>query len=238
MVAPALTLSSKILSKVLSSLKLKIETAARKSPRLGKILKELEESVKKKRSKNRRDDPPKPPHGDRSTENRGKDNSGTESKGLGERGARQAVAQTLRTPSASVAKNIARKKDGLTALANEIKELGQGKGATVEIALATTKDGKEILVAGINSGSKGLTAAQMEQLEKWGVNIAPEFAKGMKRAPHAEENIAGFLESIGARGERWSKAVVGELKPSGSSYVCYVCRAIIKRAGGQVEEGL
>ena len=144
------------------------------------------------------------------------------------------VPQTLRLPNASVATNIARE-GGLTALANKIKGLGQGKGATVEIVLATTKDGKQILVAGINSGSKGLNATQLKQLEEWGVNVAPEIAKGMKGAPHAEENIAAYLSSIGARGERWSKAVVGSLKPSGSSYVCQPCQEMIKRVGGRVE---
>ena len=144
------------------------------------------------------------------------------------------VPQTLRLPQANVANNIARE-GGLTALANKVKGLGQGKGATVEIVLAKTKDGKQILVAGINSGSKGLNAAQLKQLEEWGINVAPEIAKGMKGAPHAEENIAAFLSGIGARGERWSQAVVGSLKPSGSSYVCQPCQEMIKRVGGRVE---
>jgi hypothetical protein len=238
------------LPEVLASLASKIKTAGRKSQRLEKLFKELEEYAKRRRSKRRRDDPQKPPHGDRSTKDKGKDNPGTKDKGKDNPGTKdkgkdnpgtesKGLGETLRTPSPSIVKNnIAREKDGLTALANEIKGLGQGKGATVEIALATTKDGKQILVAGINSGSKGLNEAQKKQLEKWGVNIAPDILKGMEGAPHAEENIAAYLDSIGARGKRWSKAVVGELKPSGSSYVCYVCEAIIKRVGGQVEEGL
>jgi hypothetical protein len=145
------------------------------------------------------------------------------------------VPETLRLPTTSVANNIARE-GGLTQLANKVKGLGQGKGATVEIVLARTKDGKQILVAGINSGSKGLNASQLKQLKEWGVNIAPEIAKGMKGAPHAEENIAAYLSSIGARGERWSQSVVGALKPNGSSYVCNVCKAMIDRVGGRIEE--
>ncbi|MFI5915060.1 SpvB/TcaC N-terminal domain-containing protein [Dactylosporangium sp. NPDC051541] len=140
-----------------------------------------------------------------------------------------------RLPDPSVADHIARE-GGLTDLANEIKGLGQGKGATVEIVLAKTKDGQQILVAGINSGSKGgLNAAQRAQLKKWGVNIAPRAAKGMKGAPHAEENIAAYLSGIKARGVRWSKAVVGKHKPGGSSYVCRACRKIIKDIGGRIE---
>ncbi len=145
------------------------------------------------------------------------------------------VPQTVKLPNASVANNIATE-GGLTALANKIKRLGQGRGATVEIALATTKDGKEILVAGINSGSRGFNKAQLKQLKEWGVTVAPRLLAGMKKGPHAEENIAAYLDSIGAKGVRWSKAVVGKLKNSGSSsYVCHVCEAIIKRVGGTIE---
>jgi hypothetical protein len=144
------------------------------------------------------------------------------------------VTPAQRLPSAEVAQTLS-KEGSLTELANQVKGLGQGRGATVEIALARTRDGKEILVAGINSGSKGLNAAQLRQLEEWGVNVAPEIAKGMKGAPHAEENIAAYLHSIGARGVRWSRAVVGELKPSGSSYVCQACQSVIRSIGGRVE---
>lgn len=146
-----------------------------------------------------------------------------------------AAPQTLRLPSASVTDHIARE-GGLTELANKIKGLGQSKGATVEIVLAKTKDGRQILVAGINSGAKkGLNSAQLAQLEEWGVNVAPQVAKGMENSPHAEQNIAAYLTSVNSRGVRWSKSVVGELKPSGSSYVCDVCRDVIKLAGGRVE---
>lgn len=145
------------------------------------------------------------------------------------------IPPSLRLPNVRLEKTVARE-GGLTFLANKIKGLGQGKGATVQIALAITKKGKQILVAGINSGSKGLNTVQLKQLEEWGVNIAPLIKRGMKGAPHAEENIAAFLDSIGARGVRWSKAVVGSLKPSGSSYVCGPCREVIKRVGGRIED--
>lgn len=145
----------------------------------------------------------------------------------------------LRMPQASIAKDIARE-GFLTELANKIKGLGQGRGATVEIVLATTKDGKQILVAGINSGAKkGLNAAQLKQLEDWGVNVAPSLYTGKMdkgQALHAEENIAAYLSQIGARAQRWSKAVVGAWNPSGKrSYVCPTCKRIINRIGGQIE---
>lgn len=147
------------------------------------------------------------------------------------------TANKLRQIASTISRIVSRE-GGLTELANRIKGLGQGRGATVEIALAKTKDGKEIkeiLVAGINSGAKGLNDAQRLQLEQWGINIAPEIAKGMEGAPHAEENIAAYLIQIGATGVRWSKAVVGEWRPGGGSYVCGVCREMIKRVGGRIE---
>jgi hypothetical protein len=112
----------------------------------------------------------------------------------------------------------------------------------VEIALAKTKEGKKILVAGINSGSDSFTTAQLAKLKEWGVNVAPETLKGAMKdlgAPHAEANISAFLQSIGARGLRWSKAVVGEWKPNGvNSYVCPDCKSIIRSAGGTIEPGI
>jgi RHS repeat-associated protein len=120
---------------------------------------------------------------------------------------------------------------GLTELANRIKGLGQMRGATVEIVAARLADGRQILVAGINSGARW-TRAQLAELQRLGIEVAPQVARGMRRGPHAEENIAAHLQSIGARGERWSRAVVGE----GGSYVCGPCQAIIRRAGGAIEQ--
>jgi hypothetical protein len=108
--------------------------------------------------------------------------------------------------------------------------------------LAVTREGRRILVAGINSGSRGgFNAAQLQRLREWGVNIAPqelrgEMGRGMEF--HAEENIATYLQQIGARAERWSRAVVGEQRPSGSSYVCPRCQGLIgiRSVGGRVEE--
>lgn len=108
-------------------------------------------------------------------------------------------------------------------MANKIKGLGTSKGVTIEIALARTKDGREILVAGINSGANPFNKAQLAQMAAWGINVAPQAAKGMKLGPHAEENIAAFLQLIEGTGVRWSKAVVGVVKPGGSSYVCGPC---------------
>jgi hypothetical protein len=124
-------------------------------------------------------------------------------------------------------------------MANEVKKLGQQhEGVTIEIALATTKEGKQILVAGINTGARGgFNAKQLAKLKEWGVNVAPQYSKEMKRkAPHAEENIASFLQEIGASGVRWSKAIVGKIKAGGSSYVCDVCKSVIKSVGGRVED--
>ena len=144
-------------------------------------------------------------------------------------------AHSLRKPASSIQETIG-KEGGLTELANKIKGLGQMKGATVEIALAKTKEGQEILVAGINSGSKGFNPKQLNQLKEWGINVAPQLLKGIKNAPHAEENIAAFLHGIGATGIRWSQSVVGKWKPGGSSYVCYNCKNMIKLVGGKVEK--
>jgi len=146
----------------------------------------------------------------------------------------------LRAPNLnSEVATLISKEGGLTEMANKVKQLGrQKRGVTIEIALATTKEGKQILVAGINTGArKGFNAKQLEQLKEWGVNVAPQYLKEMKKmAPHAEENIASFLKEIGANGVRWSKAVVGEVKAGGSSYVCEVCKSVIRSVGGRVED--
>ncbi len=143
------------------------------------------------------------------------------------------MASGLVLPSAEVEKNIV-KEGSLTDMANQIKGLGQGRGATFQIVLAI-KGGKLILVAGRNTGSKPFNAAQLEQLKKWGVNVAPVQATGMRRAPHAEENIGRYLQSIGAKAIRWSRAIVGQWKPTGSSYICRACRRFIKMFGGRIE---
>jgi RHS repeat-associated protein len=145
-----------------------------------------------------------------------------------------ALKAELLQPASTISDTIS-KEGGLTELANKIKGLGQGKGATVEIALARTKDDKEILVAGINSGAKELNEAQLNQLKEWGINVAPQTAIG-KGGPHAEQNIGAFLHQIGARGVRWSKAVVGAWKPTGSSYHCEGCKDMIDLVGGVPEK--
>jgi len=129
------------------------------------------------------------------------------------------------------------KEGALTEMANWLKGLGdQTEGVTIEVVLARAKGGKEILVAGINSSAEPFNEAQLAQLKAWGVKVAPQQTTGMERAPHAEENIAAFLQSIGATGLRWSRGIVGAIKPGGSSYVCETCKNVIRLVGGRVEE--
>ncbi|KAF2279528.1 SpvB-domain-containing protein [Westerdykella ornata] len=156
----------------------------------------------------------------------------------------------LRTPNmnSEVATLLADEQRGLTTMANEIKKLGQLKGVTIEIALVTLrktsalgKKGQQILVAGINSGFEaGFNAKQLAKLKEWGINVAPQYAKEMKAlgegAPHAEANIVSYMKEIGARGVRWSNAVVGKPKWYRASDVCDDCRAIIEGVGGRIEE--
>ena len=67
--------------------------------------------------------------------------------------------------------------------------------------------------------------------------MAPRYLKEMKdMAPHAEENIAAFLQEIGAKGVRWSRASVGEVKAGESSYVYDVCKSVIRSVGGHIED--
>jgi hypothetical protein len=57
-------------------------------------------------------------------------------------------------------------------------------------------------------------------------------------ALHAEENMAAYIQSIGGRGVRWSRAVVGacfDTKGGSRSYVCHRCRALVERVGGSIE---
>lgn len=134
------------------------------------------------------------------------------------------------------------KPGALTHYANVVKGRGQQRGATVEIAQAELAVGGErqtIFVAGINSSAKGFKKEQVELLETWSVRVAPCIAIGMKKAPHAEENIAAYLHSIGARGVRWSHAVVGahiNTERGSRSYVCHACRVMVGRVGGVIED--
>ncbi|MFZ6008965.1 MAG: hypothetical protein ACOYXT_01360, partial [Bacteroidota bacterium] len=121
---------------------------------------------------------------------------------------------------------------GLTALANRIKGLGQMSGATVEIALVRLANGRQIMVAGINSSARW-TARQLAELKRLGIEVAPQVLKGMKNAPHAEENIAAHVASMGGRAERWSRGVVGN--GSRGSYVCTNCQNMVQRIGGVIE---
>ena len=67
--------------------------------------------------------------------------------------------------------------------------------------------------------------------------MAPRYLKEMKdMVPHAEENIAAFLQEIGVKGVRWSRAIVRELKAGGSPYVCDVCKSVIRSVGGHIED--
>lgn len=143
----------------------------------------------------------------------------------------------------SYLESILGRRGALTYGANQVKRLGQQKGATVEIAQAELMVGAEkrtLFVAGINSSAR-FNAEQLELLAAWHVQVAPSTVRRgrMASAPHAEENIGAYLESIGAKGVRWSCALVGALyrTESGSnSYVCSACRAFIQRVGGVVED--
>ncbi len=125
---------------------------------------------------------------------------------------------------------------GLTLLANRIKGMGQGAGATVEIVLAEV-NGQRILVAGLNS-SATWSNAQLSELASLGINVAPQQEPRRTDGPHAEQNMAACLKAIGGRGIRWSRAVVGEPPPGGSkSYVCKGCQDQIRLVGGVIEPG-
>ena len=134
------------------------------------------------------------------------------------------------------------KPGSLTHYANVIKGKGQQRGATVTIAHAAEAHGNDVrrfYVAGINSGSRGFTEEQLELLHCWNVRIAPCIAKGMKKGPHAEENIAAYLSEIRARGLRWSHAVVGahiDTARGSRSYVCQACRSMVALVGGVIED--
>lgn len=137
---------------------------------------------------------------------------------------------------------VIEKPGALTHYANVVKGRGQQRGATVTIAQAEETHGAKVrrfYVAGINSGSRGFTKDQLELLATWNVRIAPCIAKGMKKGPHAEENIAAYLSEIRARGLRWSHAVVGahiDTARGSRSYVCHACRSMVALVGGVIED--
>jgi RHS repeat-associated protein len=126
--------------------------------------------------------------------------------------------------------------NALTLIANYIKGLGQMEGATVEVALAVRQNGERFLVAGLNSSARW-SQAQIDELHRLGIEIAPQQTPEMKRseggAPHAEENISAYLKSNRSRAERWSRAVVG----AAGSYTCEHCQSIIDSLGGYIEPG-
>lgn len=142
----------------------------------------------------------------------------------------------------SFLESVLDKPGALTHYANLVKGRGQQRGATVEIAQAETGaagTAATLFVAGINSSARRFRAEQLALLKTWNVRVAPCIAPGMKQGPHAEENIAAYLESIGARGVRWSHAVVGahiDTARGSRSYVCHACRAMIERVGGAIED--
>lgn len=134
------------------------------------------------------------------------------------------------------------KPQALTYHANQVKRRGQQAGATVQIA--RIQRGDDLLyIAGINS-SANWRKEQRELLRSWGVTVVPaQFAGEMTLehdggAPHAEENMAAYIASVGAQGLRWSRAVVGahyDTRQGSRSYVCHACRLLIGRVGGSIE---
>ena len=133
------------------------------------------------------------------------------------------------------------KPQALTYHANRVKRLGQQRGATVEIAMIQVGDETQF-IAGINSGA-AWTPAQLALLRSWNITVVPTNLRGHKTlrdggALHAEENMAIYIASIGARGLRWSRAVVGahfDTKSGSRSYVCQMCRELVKSVGGAIE---
>lgn len=133
---------------------------------------------------------------------------------------------------------IAAQPKGLTYLANMIKGKGQMRGATVEIALAQMPDGRKILVGGINSGADW-KPAQITELKRLGIAVAPQTLRNEKKPPHAEVNIATYLRNLKAIGIRWSRGAVGDPNDKGGNagYVCQDCQNFIRnnRIGGEFE---
>jgi hypothetical protein len=131
----------------------------------------------------------------------------------------------------------------LSHYANQVKRLcDRHEGTTIE--LAQMQVGSDILfIAGINSSSNW-NEAQRRLLKTWGVTVVEPNLRGQMTlkshggALHAEENMAAYIQSVGGRGLRWSRAVVGacfDTKSGSRSYVCHRCRAIVERVGGAIE---
>jgi hypothetical protein len=131
----------------------------------------------------------------------------------------------------------------LSYYANQVKKLrSRHQGVTIEIAQIRVGDDLSF-IAGINSSAKW---QDMDRalLKSWGVTVVEPNLSGKITlkddggALHAEENMAAYIQSIGGRGLRWSRAVVGacfETKGGTRSYVCHRCRAIVERVGGVIE---
>lgn len=133
----------------------------------------------------------------------------------------------------------------LSYYANRVKRLGQQAGATVQLAQVQVGE-RTFFIAGINS-SAAWTPEQIALLESWGVTVVPSnFAGRMTLkddggALHAEENMAVYIDALGGRGLRWSRAVVGkhfDSKAGSRAYVCHTCRTLVQRVGGAIEPPL
>ena len=130
----------------------------------------------------------------------------------------------------------------LSYYANQIKKLSAGhRSVTIEMAQVQLGDAV-IYIAGINSSSSW-NEAQRNLLRTWNViAVEPNYRGQLTRknggALHAEENMAAYIQAIGGRGVRWSRAVVGacyDTKRGSRAYVCSVCRAIVNTVGGTIE---
>src|SRR5262245_42494592 len=132
--------------------------------------------------------------------------------------------------------NVAYREGLLTHYANHIHGLVDNlAGETVEIAMIT-RNGNTEYVAGINSAAQQWAAAQIDELNRLGIQASPLQAVGITRAPHAEENIGAYLEQLIRQGDQitvlaWSKAVVGNK----TGYICSACWDVVRRFGGTVE---
>jgi hypothetical protein len=142
----------------------------------------------------------------------------------------------------AVIDELLKMKNSLTHIAVHIKRMGQMERATVEVAVAEDARGR-FLVAGLNSSAEW-TQEQLKELEKLGINVAPQIkwkAKSKvegkaKNQLHAEENILWYLALLKAKPIKFSNAPVGRGKPD--SDVCGVCRAKIRDGGASIEPGM
>jgi hypothetical protein len=145
----------------------------------------------------------------------------------------------------------------LTDFANQVKGKGgreSHRGVTIELAQIEIR-GERSFIAGINSGSTW-TSGERALLRSWGVTVVepglrPKSVSGRPPKPdeagltrknggalHAEENMAIYIQAVGGRGIRWSRAVVGkcyDTKSGSRSYVCERCRSMIDLVGGDIE---